>query len=199
MEIIKTDCGLCINCCGVNAYVEDGKLVKVEGMPEHWLNQGELCPKGARLVEYLYSPNRLKQPIKKVSGRFQKVSWDQALDEIAAKLQELKEKYGARTLATWTGSVGVEHFEMAAFNQRFRGAFGTPNFFNPEGICFRSRILARQITFGRYPVEELQNANCIIVWGHNPDASYFIHGRQIRKRLKEGLKLITIDPRRASL
>ena len=46
MEVIKTDCGLCINCCGVNAYVEDGKLVKVEGMPEHWLNKGKLCPKG---------------------------------------------------------------------------------------------------------------------------------------------------------
>ena len=44
MEVIKTDCGLCINCCGVNAYVEDGKLVKVEGMPEHWLNKGQVMP-----------------------------------------------------------------------------------------------------------------------------------------------------------
>jgi len=197
MDVIKTDCGLCINCCGVNAYVEDGKLVKVEGMPEHWLNEGDLCPKGARLVEYVYSPSRIKYPLKKVDGRFQRLSWDQALDEIGAKLQDLKEKYGAHTLATWTGSVGVEHFEMAAFNQRFRGAFGTPNFFNPEGICFRSRILARQITFGRYLVEELQNAKCIIVWGHNPDTSYYLHGKMIRKGIRErGLKLITIDPRR---
>ncbi|MEW6666276.1 MAG: molybdopterin-dependent oxidoreductase [Thermodesulfobacteriota bacterium] len=196
METIKTDCGLCINCCGVNAYVEDGKLVKVEGIPEHWLNKGKLCPKGERLVELLYSPARLKYPMKKVNGRFQRISWDDAIGEIGAKLQELKQKYGAHTLATWTGSVGVEHFEMAAFNQRFRGAFGSPNFFNPEGICFRTRILARQITFGRYPVEEPKNANCILLWGRNPDESYWPVGRQVRERVQAGAKLITIDPRR---
>ena len=198
-KVVKSDCILCINSCGIDAYVEDGKLVKVEGMKEHWLNKGALCPKGARLTEYVYSPNRLRYPVKTVDGRFQKISWDQATDEIATKLAELKEKYGARTLATWTGSVGVEHFEMAAFNQRFRGAFGSPNFFNAEGICFRSRILARQITFGRYPVEEPMNANCFILWGRNPDASYFPIGRMIRERVREGAKLITIDPRRIPL
>ncbi len=196
MEVIKTDCGLCINCCGINAYVEDGKLVKVEGIPEHWLNKGELCPKGEQLVDLLYSPARLKYPMKKVNGHFLRLSWDDALGEIATKLQELKDNYGAHTLATWTGSVGVEHFEMAAFNQRFRGAFGTPNFFNAEGICFRTRILARQITFGRYPVEEPKNANCIILWGRNPDESYWPLGRIVRERVEAGAKLITIDPRR---
>jgi anaerobic selenocysteine-containing dehydrogenase len=134
--------------------------------------------------------------MKKVNGRFQRISWDDALTEIAAKLQALKDKYGAHTLATWTGSVGVEHFEMAAFNQRFKGAFGTPNFFNPEGICFRTRILARQITFGRYPVEEPVNANCILLWGRNPDESYPPVGRIVRERVEAGAKLITIDPRR---
>ena len=85
---------------------------------------------------------------------------------------------------------------MAAFNQRFKGAFGTPNFFNPEGICFRTRILARQITFGRYPVEEPTNADCIILWGRNADESYWPVGRQVRERVEAGAKLITIDPRR---
>lgn len=196
MEVIKTDCGLCINCCGVNAYVEDGKLVKVEGTKGNPISKGALCPKGERLMDVLYSPSRLRHPMKKVNGRFQRISWDDALGEIATKLQQLKEKYGAHTLATWTGSVGVEHFEMAAFNQRFKGAFGTPNFFNPEGICFRTRILARQITFGRYPVEEPVNANCIILWGRNPDESYFPVGMRVRERVQAGAKLITIDPRR---
>jgi len=196
MEVIKTDCGLCINCCGVNAYVENGKLVKVEGTKENPVSKGRLCPKGERLTDLLYSPGRLKYPMKKVNGRFQRISWDDALGEIAAKLQALKDKYGAHTLATWTGSVGVEHFEMAAFNQRFKGAFGTPNFFNPEGICFRTRILARQITFGRYPVEEPVNANCILLWGRTPDESYPPVGRIVRERVEAGAKLITIDPRR---
>ncbi|NMC94143.1 MAG: molybdopterin-dependent oxidoreductase, partial [Syntrophorhabdus sp.] len=196
MEVIKTDCGLCINCCGVNAYVENGKLVKVEGTKENPISKGRLCPKGDRLMDMLYSPSRLKYPMKKVNGHFQRISWDDAIGEIATKLQQLKDKYGAHTLATWTGSVGVEHFEMAAFNQRFKGAFGTPNFFNPEGMCFRTRILARQITFGRYPVEEPVNANCILLWGRNPDESYPPVGRIVRERVEAGAKLVTIDPRR---
>ncbi len=85
------------------------------------------------------------------------------MTEIAAKLQALKDIWRTHAGNVDRGSVGVEHFEMAAFNQRFKGAFGTPNFFNPEGICFRTRILARQITFGRYPVEEPVNANCILL------------------------------------
>ncbi len=199
MEIIKTDCGLCINSCGVDAYVEDGKLVKIEGTKENWLNEGELCEKAEHLVENIYSPTRLKYPMKKVDGKFQRISWDQALSEIAAKLLELREKYGAHTLATWTGSVGVEHFEMAAFNQRFAKAFGSPNFFNPEGICFRTRILSRQITFGRYPVEEPRYADCIFLWGHNPEESYPPQAKIIRKRVQEGAKLVVIDPKRIPL
>ncbi|BBO90844.1 hypothetical protein [Desulfosarcina ovata] len=76
MEVIKTDCGLCINCCGINAYVEDGKLIKVEGIEDHWLNKGAICPKGERVPEYVYSANRVKTPLKKVDGKFQSVSWD---------------------------------------------------------------------------------------------------------------------------
>ncbi len=103
MEVIKTDCGLCINCCGVNAYVENGKLVKVEGTKENPISKGRLCPKGDRLMDMLYSPSRLKYPMKKVNGHFQRISWDDAIGEIATKLQQLKDKYGAHTLATWTG------------------------------------------------------------------------------------------------
>ncbi|MDD4170229.1 MAG: molybdopterin-dependent oxidoreductase [Desulfotomaculaceae bacterium] len=200
MEIIKTDCGLCVNDCGIDCYVEDGKLIKIEGTPGHVINNGKLCSKGKYRVETVYSPNRLKHPIKKVDGRFQKISWDQAYEEIASKLLALKEQYGAHTLFSSTGSVGIEHFEFAAFNQRLTKAYGTPNMFNPEGICFRTRILARQIAFGKYTIEEPRNAKLIILWGHNPDESYFVIGDDIRKRIKTGeLKLIVIDVRRIPL
>ncbi len=67
-RVIKTDCILCVWGCGINAYVEDGRLVRVEGMTEHPLNQGILCPRGEHLVDYVYSPDRLKYPMKKVNG-----------------------------------------------------------------------------------------------------------------------------------
>lgn len=199
MQIIKTDCAMCVNCCGINAYVREGRLVKVEGMKEHPVNQGGLCPKGEKLVEYLYSEDRLKYPMKREDGSWKRISWDEALDTIAAKLTRIKESYGARALAVYCGSVGVEHVEAAFFAQRFRGAYGTPNMFSVESGCFRQRILTRQMTFGRYITEDVGKANCIVLWGHNPDDSRWVVGNWVREGLERGAKLIVVDPKRITL
>ena len=199
MKLIKSDCILCVWGCGINAYVEQGKLVKVEGMTEHPLNQGSLCPRGKALVDYVYSPDRLKYPMKMENGGWKRISWDEALDIIATKLQQIKDKYGARALAIFCGSIGVENNELAAFARRFRGAYGTPNFLSVESNCYRSRILARQLTFGTYLIEEPEKAKCIILWGHDPDNSKPPLARQIYQALDNGLKLIVIDPKRTPL
>ncbi len=81
-------------------------------------------------------------------GGWERITWDYALDTIAQKFQEIKDKYGARALAVYTGSLGTENIELAAYAQRFRGVYGTPNLLSVEGNCFRSRIMARQMTFG---------------------------------------------------
>ena len=197
-KIIKTDCIMCINSCGINAYVEDGKLVKVEGMPEHAVTEGVICPRGEALVDYVYSPDRLKYPMKKVDGGWERISWDEALDTIAEQLRQIKEKYGAKALAVYSGSIGTENIELAGFAQRFRGVYGTPNLLSVEGNCFRSRIMARQMTFGGYPIEEPWNSKCVIVWGQNMDNSRMTMGNKIYKALDNGTisQLIVIDPKR---
>ena len=68
-KVIKSDCILCINSCGINATVEDGKLVKVEGMKEHPISEGALCPRGKALPEWVYSKDRLTHPLKKTATR----------------------------------------------------------------------------------------------------------------------------------
>src|SRR4030042_4548694 len=103
-QVIKTDCALCVNCCGINAYVSKGKFIKVEGMKEHPVNRGGLCPKGEKLVEYAYAEDRLKYPTKKENGTWKRITWDEALDTIAAKLQAIKKEDGARALAIYCGS-----------------------------------------------------------------------------------------------
>ena len=118
-KTIKSDCILCINSCGITATVEDGKLVKVEGLEEHGVSKGYICPRGEALVEYVYSPERLQYPMKKVDGKWQRISWDEALDTIADKLTRLKEEHGARALAVYSGSLGTENIELAGFAQRF--------------------------------------------------------------------------------
>ncbi len=197
--MIKSDCILCINSCGIDAYVEDGKLVKVEGMKEHPISEGVLCPRGKALPEWVYSPDRLKHPMKKtVSGGWKRISWDEALDTTAVKLKDIKEKYRARALAVYTGSLGTENIELAAFAQRFRGVYGTPNLLSVEGNCFRSRIMARQMTFGGYPIEEPWKSRCILVMGTNMDNSKITVGNKIYRAIDAGTleQIIVVDPKK---
>lgn len=195
----KTVCMLCFQVCGIHAYVRDGKLVKVEPMPEHPFSRGVLCPRGQCLADYVYSPDRLIYPMKRKDADWSRISWDEALDTIANKLQQLKDEYGARCVAVSIGSIGAENIAISAFAQRWRGAFGTPNFFSIEAHCFRTRIMARLLTFGTYPLEDPDQSDCIILWGHNPDASEPPLGARIYQALERGLKLIVIDPKRIPL
>ncbi len=195
---IFTDCTLCYHSCGTRVTVEDGKAVKIEGLESHPLNRGNLCPKGANALDNIYSPERLKRPLKRVNGGFEEISWDQALDEISEKLTDLKTNYGPETLGVFSGSIGVENLEMAGLTQRFKAAYGSPNFFSVESVCYRMRIRTRQITFGKYPVEEY-DSKLYILWGHNPDASDFPLKLALEENLAKGSKMVVIDPKRISL
>jgi anaerobic selenocysteine-containing dehydrogenase len=195
---VATDCTICYHSCGMNVLVEDGKITKVEGLTDHPLNKGQLCPKGEKAIEVVYHPDRLQYPMKRVSGKWQRVTWDQALSEIAEKLLSLKKEFGPEVLSIFSGSIGVENLEMMELAQRFKGAFGTPNFISVEGICYRMRIRARQMTFGKYPVEEMDTP-LYVLWGHNPEQSDFPLQMAIEENLAKGSKLVVIDPKRYPL
>jgi formate dehydrogenase (coenzyme F420) alpha subunit len=195
---VLTDCTLCYHSCGTVVTVEDGKAIEVKGLKSHPLNQGMLCPKGRAALENVYDPDRLKYPLKKIKGGFERITWDQALTEIAEKLLTLKKQFGPAVLGVFSGSIGVENLEMAGLTHRFEAIFGSPNFFSVESICYRMRIRTRQITFGKYPSEEL-DSNLYILWGHNPQESDFPLLLAMNRNLKKGAKLVVIDPKKISL
>ncbi|MFB3886757.1 MAG: molybdopterin-dependent oxidoreductase [Thermodesulfobacteriota bacterium] len=195
---IATDCTICYHSCGMNVLVEDGRIKKVEGLKDHPLNRGQLCPKGERAIELVYHPDRLKYPLKKIDGKWKRVTWGRALTEIAEKLQALKKEFGPEVFSLFSGSIGVENLEMMELAQRFKGAFGSPNFISVEGICYRMRIRARQMTFGKYPVEEM-DTKLYALWGHNPEQSDFPLHLAIQENLAKGSRLVVIDPKRISL
>ena len=195
---VLTDCTLCYHSCGTKVTVEDGKAVKVEGLESHPVNKGKLCPKGEAMLDNIYHPNRLKYPMKRINGNWERITWDQALTEIAGKLNQLKTDFCPAVFGLFSGSIGVENLEMAGLSQRFRAAFGSPNFFSVESVCYRMRIRTRQITFGKYPTEEL-DSNLYILWGHNPDESDFPLRLALEENLKKGSKLVVIDPKRIPL
>ncbi|MBA7562168.1 putative formate dehydrogenase [subsurface metagenome] len=92
-KLVKSVCSICALRCGIDVYVQDEKIVKVTGMPEHQLNN--ICVKGENIPELVHSPKRLVNPLKKVNGKFKEISWDEAFDFVADKLTAIKNKYGA--------------------------------------------------------------------------------------------------------
>ena len=127
VRVIKTACRACIANCGVLATVKNGRVVSLRGNPEDPMSKGRMCAKGLSGIQALYHPNRNKYPMKRVgprgSGQWKRISWEEALDTIAKKLMETREKYGAETVFCSTGGGGNPEIWSIA---RFCNIFGTP-------------------------------------------------------------------------
>ncbi len=202
-EVRKSSCKMCHGGCGVLVHLEDGEIVKVEGDRESPLNRGRLCVKGRASLEHLNHPDRLKYPMKRAGerggGKWERISWDDALDTIASRLGHIREKYGPESIALGQGT-GRRHFNYVI---RLANALGTPNWCEPGcAQCFVPRLNTSVITFGEYFVCDYYgevNPACILAWGHNPLVSGPDGELQfpLRDCLKKGSRLIVVDPRRS--
>lgn len=202
-KIVKSACRMCHGVCGVSVYIKDGKVVKVKGDPDCPTSLGYICPKGRASVEYLYHADRLKYPIKRVGAKgenkWQRISWDEALDITAQKLNCFKKEYGPESIAMGQGT-GRPY---TAFNLRFAHALGTPNFVGNGHICYFPRVIASGITCGRLPMCDFYGLGevypeCVLVWGCNiaeTGAADGMCGHQLILTHRRGAKLIVVDPR----
>lgn len=199
VEQIATNCEMCFWRCGVMAEVADGKVLKLQGNPNHPLTKGQLCARGNAGTQLLYDPDRLKYPMLRTGargeGKFKRISWDEALDLLATRLTELKKKYGAESVAFFP------HGVAAGFFGTLMKAFGTPNSAEPAfAQCKGPRDVAYQLTFGRAvnspePID-LEEAKAIVLIGSHIGENVFTS--QVTKfitGLQGGAKLIVVDPR----
>ncbi len=198
-RVVKSICRMCSSCCGMDAHVDNGRLVKVTPMREHPVNR--LCVKATAMAEWLYSPERITHPMRKVNGEWREVSWDEALDIIADKLVEIRERYGAKAVEVHLGepTVGTELSGVAA---RFCSLFRTPNFTSGSSLCFVARAIGHGLSISsrRLPLmPSYENTRCAVVWGHNPQQSKIGEEVDIRAARKRGAKLIVVDPRTTPL
>lgn len=194
---VKTVCGMCGSGCGVNVTLEAGKVKKVAGLKSHPLNRGTVCPRVAKVPNFLYHPDRLQYPVKKQNGGWERISWDEAMETIASRLHLIKDKYGARSLAICFGMpVLTQGTGTITFIRRFCDAYGTPSVFSVDSMCWRSRLIGAILTTGTYQMPDLEESSCILVWGNNPHQSSWPAMLQISRARKKGAKLIVIDPRR---
>ncbi len=197
-EIVKSNCRGCHGGCGVLVHLRDGRITKIEGDPESPAAHGSLCSKGLAFTQLVYHPDRIQHPLKRAGergeGKWQRVSWDEALDTIAGRLSTLKNEDGAESIALGYGT--GRNYE--SFLYRFANLLGTPNVITAGHMCYGPRIAATSITCGRLPVCDYENdPGCVVVWGNNvvwTNADEY-KGENLMRSLARGAKLIVIDPR----
>jgi len=195
--VVKTACGMCIHECGINVYVENDRIIKIEGLPEHPDSQGKICVKAHQIPDWVYHEDRLKYPMKRENGEWRRISWEEALDTIATKLKELKERDGATSLAVIAGDPAGMAYQVGwDVISRFCDVYGTPNIFDPGNLCGNSGFLASVVTIGKMCTPDLENSRCIILWAQNPHKSFLPFVRRINEALRKGAKLIVINPKR---
>jgi anaerobic selenocysteine-containing dehydrogenase len=199
-QVIPTFCGMCgpANGCGIYAHVKDGKFVRVEGMKESPLNRGRNCAKAHAAPEWVYSPDRLRYPMRRVGkkgeGRFEKITWDEALETIANKLKEQKEKFGPESLAI----LSPARRSYSDYLYRFLMAHGSPNYCH-SGICAMQNSFSFAYTLGAvWPLflPDYQNSQLILIWGKQPVYSGASKGstKLLVDAKERGAKIIAIKP-----
>lgn len=197
----KSICQGCHQSCGVIAHVRDGKILKVEGDPAHPRSRGMICPKGIGYLQLVHHPDRLTHPLKRAGekgeGKWQRISWDEALDSIAGRLNEAREKFGPESVVTTCG--GNPRRSMPA--TRFLAeAIGTPNWaYTDAFFCWGPHVVAEYSTYGLRITTDVntdcRNARCILIWGGNPVQTHTTWAKLMMEARAEGAKLVVVDAR----
>ncbi len=195
MKKLNGGCTLdCFDACKFNIYVEDKKVVKIEGDKEHPYTKGFICKKGLAHLERHNHPQRQYKPLLKVNGRWQEISFNKALEIMAEKLSCYKENFGGESILYYEQygsgsllkSIGDIFFNFYGGCSKQKG-----------GPCWSAGIAAQKQNFGdvrSHSLEDMMNSQTIIVWGKNP-ANTTIHTMQmIKKAQKNGSYVIVIDP-----
>jgi anaerobic selenocysteine-containing dehydrogenase len=194
----RTWCGLCHSKCGIVLEFEDGRAVRVLGDPDHPINRGRICARGQLMVDHLYHPDRLNRARRRVGGRgegrWEEIPYDRALDEVAARLGELRDRHGPETLSFCHGTARTYHWDQ----RRFFNLFGSPNYFGANNICMCPSVAVDYATYGcTTPHGDVDRARCIVVAGAAPSRSHpLLDYPRLLAAKKRGAKLVVVDPRR---
>jgi anaerobic selenocysteine-containing dehydrogenase len=197
-KVVSTLCAMCgpgASNCGVYAFVKDNRFLRVAGMSECTTNRGAVCAKGHAAPQWVYSPDRLKYPLKRTGrkgeGKFEKIAWNEAVGIIAETLKSQKEKYGPESLAV----LSPANRSYNDYFRRFLTVHGSPNY-GHSGICAMQRAFAFMHTIGDRPVPELDKSDLVIYWGRQPAFSSPVMAppKMLVKAKERGAKIIAVKP-----
>ncbi|ACL57816.1 nitrate reductase [Methylobacterium nodulans] len=196
LEPVRTTCPYCGVGCGVLARPDGLGGASVEGDPEHPANFGRLCSKGSALGETLSLDDRVLHPM--IAGR--RVTWEHALDEVAARFARIAEEHGPEAVAFYlSGQLLTEDYYVA--NKLAKGFIGTPHVDTNSRLCMSSAVAAHRRAFGSDTVpgcyEDLDEADLLVLVGSNAAWCHpILFRRMLDARAKRGTRIVAIDPRR---
>lgn len=208
-RVKKGLCGTCPAGCGIDIIMDGERLHRIKPMKGHPL--GIVCTRGVHSEEIIYSPDRLKFPMRRIgprgTGKLERISWEEAFELSARLIKEVVEKYGPEAMAIYSGRGGFEQSLLDLFStggqdtvcSNFLFPLGSPNSFSCSSLCNNShRVLAPVATFGTsydrlFP--DCEKSDQIVVWGANPATdSPPINFRRILEAKDRGTKVVVIDP-----
>ncbi len=199
---MTSTCGYCGVGCQVEIGHTKGRVVSIGGKAGAAVNRGHLCAKGRYAHAYVHSPDRLTRPLLRRNGNLEPVSWETALDHVATRLDEIHQRFGPDALGALSSSRSTN--EAAYLLQKlFRTRFGTNHVDCCARVCHASTALALRTATGAGAAsacyDDIERAELIVVAGANPTEAHPILGARVARRVRQGARLLVIDPRRIEL
>lgn len=191
----------CPDTCGLLLHKENGKIVKVAGNPDHPITKGAICNKVRNMAERIYHPERLQYPMRRVGakgeGKFERISWDEAIHEITGKFKSISAKHGSESILPYSfyGNMGI--LGVDGMDRRFFNALGASML--EQTICNAAGNTGWKYTMGanRGTVpEDTEHADLILVWGGNIVSTNMHQVVLAEKARKKGAQIVVIDVHR---
>ncbi len=199
---VPSACWQCVTRCPNIAYVEDGRLVKIEGQPNSIRSEGKMCAKGQAGVNQVYDPDRILHPMKRVGkrgeGKWKKISWDQALGEISVRLKKLRDDGHPEKFMFHYGRMKSSSSKL--IKSAFLATYGTKSIGNHTSICEAGKWVAQELTWGKhYDNWDLDKTNYILNFGSGVLEAHTNHipiaQRLARAMADRNVKMVTFDVR----
>jgi anaerobic selenocysteine-containing dehydrogenase len=201
-----TYCRICEPLCGMVATVEDGKLLQLRPDGEHPLSKGFACPKGIAMAQVQNDPDRVLHPLRRSpGGKFHRVSWDEAIEDIGNRLGDIRERHGGGSIAWYMGNPGAFSYSHTLWAKGFLDGVGSPHYYTAGSQDVNNRFAASALLYGSpviVPIPDLARTDLLLIVGANPLVSHgsVMSAPRIKDELsgivRRGGRIVVVDPRR---